>query len=103
MGGTSSSRDVITAEDIAAANVQTAYDAIQRLQPNWLSARGAGSVSGGSGVADVYMGGVNMGDVEYLRSVQATDVKQMRFYDAGQASTRFGQGHPRGVIELTLK
>ncbi len=101
--GASSSRDMITAEDIAAANVQTAYDAVQRLQPTWLSARGATSFSGGSEVADVFVSGVNMGGPDYLKSVQATDVKEMRFYDSGRAATRFGTGHPRGVIELTLK
>jgi hypothetical protein len=28
------------------------------------------------------------------------DVSEVRFWDAGQATVRFGNGHPRGVIEL---
>ncbi len=102
--GTSGMRDILTAQDIAASGAQTAYEAVQRLQPNWLTTRGASSVnSSGPEQADVYFGGVNMGGPQYLQSVLASEVKELHYYDAGQAATRFGMGHPRGVIELTLK
>ncbi len=102
--GATGSRDMITAQDIVGSSAQTAYEAVQRLQPMWLTSRGSNSFNGSVGeTADVYVGGVNMGGVAYLRSVQATDVKEMRFYDAGQAAARFGMGHHSGVIELTLK
>ncbi len=96
---TGGSSNIITAQDIEASGAQTAYDAVQRLRPNWLSTRGAGT----GGQADVFMGGVNMGGPNYLQSVLASNVKELRFYDAGEAGTRFGTGHQSGVIELTLK
>lgn len=102
--GTSGSRDVITAQDVMQSGAQTAYQAVQRLQPTWLTSRGANSFNGSVGqTPDVYLSGVDMGGVQYLQNVQATDVKEMRFYEPGQAATRFGMGHHSGVIELTLK
>jgi hypothetical protein len=49
---------------------------------------------------DVVMNGTMVGNVDYLREVRLLDVSGVRFWNAGQAATRFGMGHPRGVIEL---
>jgi hypothetical protein len=50
---------------------------------------------------DVYMNGTHLGNADYLRQMRVLDVSEVRYWDAGQASARFGMGHPRGVIELT--
>jgi hypothetical protein len=46
------------------------------------------------------MNGNFLGGADYLRQVHSLDVSEVRYWDAGQASARFGMGHPRGVIEL---
>jgi hypothetical protein len=102
-----SNRNLITAEDIAnssAAMAQSAYEVVQRLQPQWLTSRGNVSITDASAtVASVYLNGVQVGDVEYLRNLLPSDIEQLRYFPAGEASARFGMGHQRGVIEVTLK
>ena len=38
--------------------------------------------------------------LDYLREVRLIDVAGVRYWEAGEASTRFGMGNLRGVIEL---
>jgi hypothetical protein len=52
---------------------------------------------------DVYMNGSMLGKADYLRQVRLLDVTEVKYWDAGSASARFGMGHPRGVIEITRK
>jgi hypothetical protein len=47
------------------------------------------------------MNGSLLGKADYLRDMRVLDVSVVRYWDAGQAATRFGMGHPRGVIEVT--
>ncbi|MGH7500506.1 MAG: hypothetical protein ACREL7_02000 [Longimicrobiales bacterium] len=100
--GRPSDRNVITAGDIATAHVQTAWEAVERLQPQWLTSRGATSITDPTPtVASVFLNGVEVGDVDYLKSIIAVDVSEMRYYPPGEAGARFGMGHPRGVITVT--
>jgi hypothetical protein len=94
----------LTQADLAAANSDNLYDAIAKLRPEWLSSRGATSVTDSSPTGvDVYMNGSLLGKADYMRDVRLLDVSSVRYWDAGQASARFGMGHPRGVIEITRK
>lgn len=106
--------NVISAEEIASIDVRTAYEAVMRLQPSWLNHPVYTVVSGGDraprtpAVGDassphVYVGNANVGNADYLRDIDATDVLELRYYDAMQATSRFGPGHPGGVIELSLR
>jgi hypothetical protein len=54
-------------------------------------------------MVDVYMNGTLLGKADYLRQVRLLDVSEVRYWDAGQASARFGMGHPRGVLEIIRK
>ncbi len=105
MGSSSGRSDLITAAQIESSGAQTAYDAVQRLEPQWLNSRGTGSMGagGGSDTPDVYVGGNQVGGINYLQSVNATDVKEMQYFRPGEAATRFGMGHRGGVISVTLK
>jgi len=99
-----SSGNALTQQQLAATNAANLYEAIQKLRPEWLTARGATSVTDATPTtANVYMNGTMLGSVDYLREVHVLDVSEVRYWDAGQASARFGMGHPRGVIELTRK
>lgn len=95
------SRDVITRAQMVEVNASTVYDGVQKLNPSWLSSRGPVSVTDMTPtVATVYMSGSEVGDIEFLRRLRPDDVDEVRYYEAGEASARFGMGHPRGVIEV---
>jgi hypothetical protein len=94
----------LTQTQLAAANADNLYDAVAKLHPEWLSSRGATSVTDSSPTGvDIYMNGSFLGKADYMRGVRLLDVSSVRYWDAGQASARFGMGHPRGVIEITGK
>ena len=94
----------LTQEQLAATNTSTLYDAISKLRPEWLSSRGPVSATDPTPTSvSVFMNGTLLGKVDVLRSMGALDVTDVRYWDAGQASARFGMGHPRGVIEVTRK
>ena len=103
-GGGGTSRNVVTQAQLAATNSETIYDAINKLHPEWLSSRGPTSVTDATPtLASVYLNGTMLGKADVLRDLRLLDVSEVRYWDAGQASARFGMGHPRGVIELTRK
>jgi hypothetical protein len=98
------SRDLLTQAQLAATNSETVFDAITKLRPEWLTSRGPTSVSDPSPTAvSVYMNGTMLGKADFLRDVRLLDVTEVRYWNAGQASAKFGMGHPRGVIEITRK
>jgi hypothetical protein len=93
---------VLTREMLAKTNSDNLYDAIVKLRPEWLTSRGPTSATDMTPTSvDVYMNGTHLGNADYLRQMRVLDVSEVRYWDAGQASARFGMGHPRGVIELT--
>jgi len=97
------------AEEIAKAyaDARSAYDAIARLRPNWLAARGVTSlVDGGAGTdfAVVFIDGQRYGDLHSLRQIQAYQVGSAQYYDVTQAGANFGiRGGASGVIEIKMK
>lgn len=96
--------NVVTADQIMASGATTAYEALQRLRPVWLGSRGPSSLTNPApSVADVYINGVEVGDVSYLQNVHVEDVLRMRFYPATEAGARYGMNHPGGVIEVTMR
>lgn len=97
-------RNLLTQEQLAATNTTNLYEAIEKLRPEWLTARGPTSVTNTApAVPNVYMNGSMLGRAEYLRDLRVLDVTEVRYWEPGPASARFGMGHPRGVIELTRR
>jgi hypothetical protein len=86
-----SSPDRITSVEIdAQAGAQTAYDLIRRLRPRWLQSGTTGSIGGGrvtQQVLLVYLDGNRLGTAEALRTLTASGIKSMQYYDAVRAST----------------
>ena len=94
----------ITGEEIVGSKASegTAYDAVSRLRPNWLVAKGRATQ--GPEYAMVFVDGQHYGSVESLRTIQAYHIAEMRYYDITQAGARFGvQGGTGGVIEVTIR
>ena len=103
---------VLTAEEIAGASVQNAYEAVQKLRPQFLASRGAvstrASVTPGAeadprntraGVV-VYIDGVRAGDARVLHSIPTTSVIEIRYVSGVDATTKYGTGHGGGVLEV---
>jgi hypothetical protein len=103
-GSTREARNVLTQEQLVATNSDNLYDAISKLRPDWLTSRGPTSVTNASPtLPSVFMSGSMLGRADYLRDMRVTDVTEVRYYEPGPASARFGMGHPRGVIEVSRK
>jgi len=99
-----SHHDIITEDDIARIHAQTAYDAVARLQANFLTRRGSTSVLNTSNAEpNVYLDDVYIGAVAQLKGIQASDVATIRVYRAWEVAARFGNGNVGGVIEVYTK
>lgn len=94
-------RDLITAEEIAAADVADAFEAVQRLRPRWLRYRGGFEAD--DFVPVVYADRARMGGPEALRSIPAVVIVSIRFRSPTEATTLYGTGHAGGVIEVTRR
>jgi hypothetical protein len=100
-GQTSGSGSRLTRTQLEAANSNNVYDAIVKLRPEWLSSRGPTSMTDATPTSvSVFMGGTMLGKADYLKQLNVIDVTEVRYWNPGQASARFGMGHPRGVLEI---
>jgi len=105
------SSDLVTTSEIEATPVQNAYDLVNRLRPRWLTVSGTrvGSISGGSvrrQMIVVYLDGTRLGGIETLRSVTASSLKSLRYYDATRAATVLrdpGADQLAGAIVMSSK
>jgi hypothetical protein len=97
-------RDFISRPEITATNAHTAFDAVQQLRPDFLRGR---SLNTRSRVRPqtplVYLDGTRLGELAQLRSIPATIVQSIRLISASDATTRWGTGHPAGVIEVRTR
>jgi hypothetical protein len=97
--------NVITRRELEAAGSVTTYDAVQRLRPYYLRDRGAVTLVNGSAHTRpvVFIDMQEYGEVESLRTLQASRVEQVRFFPGQQAVTTFGSTYGAGVIQLTMR
>jgi hypothetical protein len=96
-GGTSRSRNVITAEEIASANVINVYQLVERLRPHFLRPRGPAEE------LVVYVDNIPVGGVPALGDVSISRVREVRFLDSREATQRFGAGHRSGAILVSTR
>jgi hypothetical protein len=85
----SHSSERITAAEIATSGASNALELIERLQPQWLRARGQASIGGGgrSQLIVVYLDGHRLGDLTSLRTLSVTGIQSMKWLDATRAAT----------------
>lgn len=96
--------NVVELEEIETSTATNAYDLLQQVRPIWLRSRGAADLRGGSPVLPVvYVAGVRQGGPEVLRGVSTLTILRIRYVDATSATTRYGEGHSGGVIDVTLR
>ena len=87
--GSSLSSGAVTRADLLETDQATLYDAIQRLRPRWLRARGT-DFSGQSLVAHVFVDGSPRGEISVLRQIRVVDITDVNFLSATDAATRYG-------------
>jgi hypothetical protein len=100
-----SSRDRITADELAKIDVQNALEAVQRLRPQFLQTRGGASASMTLGPQDVvvYVDQTRMGGPSTLAQIPIGDVKEIQYLSGTDATQRFGTGHGSGAIIVIRK
>jgi hypothetical protein len=95
---------VLKAEEFACSTALDAMALVQEFRPTWLHSRGVTSIRDQSaGQVRVYLNGVSVGDVNQLRDIRASDVRELHFLGAAQAQARYGVGHGGGVIEVLTR
>ena len=98
-GGGSSRPEGATSSRIVRAEFEplgqiNAYLAIERLRPQWLRTR-----SGDQPV--LYVDGGRRGSFNDLRTTLVSEIEQIEWMSANDATTRYGTGHTGGAIFVT--
>ena len=94
------SSDVLTRQEITATEVDNAYDAGQRLRPEFLRERSTGI--GRRERPAVFINGIRRGGVEMLRTIAASTISEIRYLTAPEAATRYGLDVSAGVIDVSV-
>ncbi|HEX4935763.1 MAG TPA: hypothetical protein VFV33_21435 [Gemmatimonadaceae bacterium] len=100
------SANVILEEEIAASGATNALEAIQRLRPAMLRGRGQTTLepsAGGPIAIMLRVDDVPVGTIDQATNIGALTVKEIRFINASDATTRFGTGYPMGAVLITTK
>jgi hypothetical protein len=101
---------LITVEEIErlGPSVGTAYDVVRTLRPQWLRVR-RDIMSGrrpedqvGVAPVHVYLDDREAGDLEYLRTIPAERVFELRWLSATEAGVRYGPTAGPGIV-VTLR
>jgi hypothetical protein len=99
--------DVLTAEEIAETTAQNAYDAVSLRRPFFLKSRGPRSLQGAPAGQTVefpivYVNDMYYGELETLRNIHVSQIREIRYFDHNAATLRFGTGHTGGIISVLL-
>lgn len=98
------SANVIVEAELAASGAQNALEAIKLLRPTMLIARGGITSEQPGGIEIViYVDGTRAGNRDALTAIPVSRVREVRFLNAADATTRFGTGHNLGAILVTTK
>lgn len=97
------SSTLITRDELLATNAPDAYQAVERLHPDWLRGRGLTSLTGTPPRVVVYLDGQRLGEVSMLARFTLNGIKEIRFHNASDATQRWGTGHSAGVIEVVTQ
>ncbi len=103
-GGTSGrDYDVITLEELEEDPSLDLLTLIQRNRPRWMRPRGSASFSGEVAPA-VFVDDVRQSaGVDVLRGMRVVNVRELRFLNARDATTRYGTDMISGAILITRR
>ena len=107
----SSSRSLITTEEVREAAANTAYEVVRLLRPHWLNSRTPALIadvrcSANNPVCEpisvdkmkVYLDGHRLGGGSTLMDINARNIESIRFFNPAQAVARWGAGNGQGAI-----
>lgn len=96
--------DLITREELdAASGLTSAMDAVQRLRPRFLRNTGTRSVRATESGPLVRVDNEMVGGVEALRAISLSEIGEIRYYSAVDATARFGGIAARPVIHVVRR
>ena len=96
--------NLITQAEIEYVNVSNAFEAIQRLRPRMLQRRlGSSTDKGEAGEIVVFVDNAKYGYPDQLTSISADRIREIRYINASDATTRYGTGYTEGVILILTK
>jgi hypothetical protein len=90
-------RNKITAEELAGRTEADLFSYLQGARPQWLRARGKGSINLNEQVW-VYRDGVKIGGVGALRQIRMNEIREIQHMEGTQATQRYGLDHGAGAI-----
>lgn len=92
----------ITSKELRTVDDRDAYTAIALLRPSLLQNRGYTSILLNTpDQPEVFIDGMYYGPFDSLRQIPVHELKEIRFLDVGDATIRYGMGHPAGIIDIT--
>jgi hypothetical protein len=102
--GFSYQSDVLTGDQLARTRAGSVYEAVLRLRPAFLHARGPSSVliPGSAGPA-LWVDQSHVGDVRELRDMPIGDVVSIRLLRGWEAVTRYGSRFSNGVLVVATR
>ena len=81
---------------------QSAWRAVETLNPRWLRSRSV-SVNYGPSYARVVVDGTVRRVLTDLYRMSTNNIETMRYLSATDATTKYGTGYAGGVIEVTMR
>lgn len=97
----SGGRDVLFAADLVHAHSPTVYDAILEVRPDFFDRRTTYNMRGRSEPVRVLVNGVDMGNIDALRTIPLGPVTSVRYVPPGDAEFRWAHGVDGAVIVVT--
>ena len=100
----SRSRNLITSEELMEVPHSTVYEAVRSLRPRWLQARSGMSIrTPQRETARVYIDEQLRGGLGEMWTILPSEVSEIRFMSASDATTRFGTNHIAGAILIATR
>ena len=99
---TSSSRMVLSTEEMQRAGYPDVFTTIQSLRPQWLQLRGQTRLRS-TGQIKVYLDGSLLGGPELMKQITTKSIYDARYLDGIEASQRWGLDHDMGAIVITTR
>ena len=94
------SRDILGEAEIRGAHVTTAYEAIMRLRPTYVTWQRS---STGNERRLVYVDGMLMGGLDVLRTMPAGDIHEVRLLRAVNGGYAFPLNNSAGALLITTR
>lgn len=100
----SSSRMVLSTEEMQRAGYPDVFTTIQSLRPQWLQLRGSTRFRNNPPAQiKVYLDGSLLGGPELMKQITTKSIFDARYLDGIEASQRWGLDHDMGAIVITTR